>query len=336
MPLTRKPPFEGATRWKPPKAPAVARPKGANPAIDLTVFQLPGAGPEDVAVDPQGFAWVGLADGRIVRVNPDGGDPAVIGETGGRPLGIEIYADGDLLICDAHRGVLRMDRDSGSTHSLVDEIGGKPMKFCNNASIAADGTVYFTDSSLHFGIEHVRGEVLAHTGTGRVFRRSTDGEIDLIADGLQFGNGVALAADESYLIVAQTSEYRLDRIWLTGPKAGQREPFALNLPGFPDNLSLGSDGLIWVALASPRDPMLDLVLPLSPLIRKGVWMLPDAIQPKEKKSVWVQAYDGDGGLVHDLRTKHPQLFITTGVCERDGQVWIGSVEAAAIGRINLR
>ena len=177
--------------------------------------------------------------------------------------------------------------------------------------------------------------MLAHTGTGRIFRRTPDGAVDLVADGLQFANGVGLAPDQSWLIVAQTSEYRLDRIWLTGPQAGRREPFAVNLPGFPDNVSLGSDGLIWVALVSPRDPLLDLVLPLTPAIRKAVWRVPDRLQPKERRCVWVQAYDQDGRLVHDLRTGHPDLFLATGVRERDGQIWIGSVEASALGRINL-
>ena len=60
-----------------------------------------------------------------------------------------------------------------------------------------------------------------------------------------------------------------------------------------------------------------------------------ALQPKEKRTVWVQAYAHDGRRIHDLRTDHPRLFMATGVRERDGQLWIGSVEASNIGRIRL-
>ena len=40
----------------------------------------------------------------------------------------------------------------------------------------------------------------------------------LSAQGLYYANGVALSADESYLIVAETDQIRLVKIWLRGPK----------------------------------------------------------------------------------------------------------------------
>ena len=30
-----------------------------------------------------------------------------------------------------------------------------------------------------------------------------------------------------------------------------------DLPGYPDNIARGSDGLIWVTIASPRDPLVE-------------------------------------------------------------------------------
>jgi sugar lactone lactonase YvrE len=58
---------------------------------------------------------------------------------------------------------------------------------------------------------------------------------------------VALAPDESFLLVAQTGGYDILRISLTGPAAGHPEPFAPNLPGIPDNMSPAGDGTYWVA-----------------------------------------------------------------------------------------
>jgi sugar lactone lactonase YvrE len=322
--------------WSPPPVPARARQRTSVEPVTLDVVELPGAGPEDVALDAAGNVYAGLKDGRILRIDPDGRRIAQVADTGGRPLGIEVDPDGGLHVCDARRGVLHVDPVSGRVSTVVDRVAGAAMLFCNNGALAADGTSYFTDSSQHFGIEHYRGELLAHTGTGRLFRRTPDGSVDLVTDGLQFANGVALAPDESWVAVAETGGYCLDRIWLTGPRAGQREPFVTNLPAFPDNISTGSDGLIWVALPSPRDRMLDLLAPRPPVLRKIAWRLPDSVQPHERRTVWVQAYDADGRLVHDLQTEHPRLCMITGVRESGGTVWLGSLTRPMIGRITLR
>ena len=53
-------------------------------------------------------------------------------------------------------------------------------------------------------------------------------------------------------------------MWLTGDRARQRV-FADGLRGYPDNLALGSDGLVCVALASPRVAELGVdPVPVSP------------------------------------------------------------------------
>ena len=333
MATGRKPRIDPVV-WRPPPAPERSRQPRAG-SFHLTVYGLPGAGTEDVALDAEGRVLTGLVDGRIVRVSPDGRHIETVADTHGRPLGIEIDSDGALVVCDARRGLLRVDADTGTVHRLVERIGTTPMRFCNNASLAADGTVYFTDSSQRFGIEHYQGELLAHSGTGRLFRRTPEGTVDLIADGLQFANGVALTPDESWLVVAETGGYCLDRIWLSGSRAGMREPLVENLPAFPDNVSIGSDGLIWVALPSRRNAILDRLLPAPPLLRKIAWALPDALQPKERSTVWVQAYSSDGQLVHDLQTEHETFRMVTGVRERDGAVWVGSLTEPGIGRIDM-
>jgi sugar lactone lactonase YvrE len=321
--------------WSPPKATERARRKHSEQPVALEVIGLPGAGPEDVAIDADGNVLAGLRDGRILRISPEGGHIDTVADTGGRPLGIEIDPDGELVVCDARLGVLRVDPRRGTVTPMVTSITGVPMVFCNNGALAADGTTYFTDSSTQFGIDHYLGDLIAHSGTGRLFRRTPDGSVDLVLDGLQFANGVALAPDESWIAVAETGGYCLDKIWLTGPRAGRRETLVENLPAFPDNISTGSDGLIWVALPSPRNPILDLLHSKPPVLRKLMWQLPDALMPKEQKTVWVQAYDPDGTLVHDLQTTHPDLYTITGVRELDGTVWLGSLTAPSIGRIQL-
>jgi len=320
--------------WQPPRAPARARQRSSTTRFDLQVVDLPGVGPEDVAVDAHGSAITGLSDGRIMRVARDGGIEQLT-DTKGRPMGIERLPDGALIVCDAYRGLLRIGRNREDIEVLVDSFESRPLRFCNNATVGRDGSIYFTDSSTEFGVDHYKADLFAHTGTGRLFRWTAESGVELLAGGLDFANGVTLSAAEDFLVFAETSGYRLQRIWLGGPRDGVREIFVDNLPGFPDNLSTGDSGLIWVALPNARNRLLDGLLPRPPVLRKLAWAAPELLQPKEKSTVWAQAYNSDGVLVHDLQTTHPGFRMVTGVREFEGSLWLGSLAARAIGRITL-
>ena len=90
----------------------------------------------------------------------------------------------------------------------------------------------------------------------------------MLVDGLQFANGVALAPTSrswSWHRPGRTSS----PAWLTGQDAGRSETFGDILPAFPDNLSTGEDGSIWIAMASPRTAVLDRLAGL-PWLRTGV------------------------------------------------------------------
>lgn len=312
--------------WRPPTAPA-AHP---DPLPTLNVVQVNGFGAEDVLVD-KGHVFTGVEDGRILRLTRDGRRLDTIADTRGRPLGLELYPDGRLLVCDSKRGLLLVDRSSGDIEVLVPR--GPDLRVCNNAAVAADGTVYFTDSTSRFDLDHWKADLLEHSGTGRLLRRAPDGQVDVLLSGLQFANGVALAPDESWVVVASTGSYRLDRVDLP---SGKQTTLVEALPAFPDNIATGSDGLVWVAMASPRIAALDLAHRLHPAVRKAVWALPEPLQVKEKRVVWVRAVDGaTGKVVHDFRSVHPEYHMVTGVREVDGVVYLGSLNERAIAHFTL-
>lgn len=323
--------------WEPRPAPPRARRRFSDrPLPPLRLLDVAGTGPEDVAVDSADRILTGVEDGRILRLSADGSQIETLASTGGRPLGIELLGDGRLLVCDACRGLLRLDPDSGQLDVLLGAVGGVPMRFCNNAAVAADGTVYASDTSRRFGIEHWRADLLEHSGTGRLLRLGTDGAVEVLVDGLQFANGVALAADESFVAVVETGAYRLTRYWLTGPRAGRTDLLIDNLPAFPDNISTGSDGLIWIAMASPRDPALDRLLPRHPVWRTLVWALPGWARLRTQRSVWVLAVDDSGAVVHDLQGEHESFAMVTGVREVGGTLYLGSLISTAVATFNLR
>ena len=326
--------------WQPPAAPERSRHSDSAPPMPLPqVLAVNGTGPEDVVVDEEGRLVTGVEDGRILRLSEEGRRIDQVADTGGRPLGVELLGDGRLLVCDAERGLLAVDPDKGSVEPLVAGramAAGRPLRLCNNAAVARDGTVFFTDSTQRFGLEHYVADLLEHGGTGRLLRRDVSGEVTELLDGLQFANGVALSADESYVAVAETGAYRLRRVWLTGPDTGQSEVLTDNLPGIPDNLSTGEDGLIWVALASPRNPVLDWTAPRHPLLRKATWALPPAVLTKlEVRTTWVVAVDDTGAIVRDLQTSAPGYHMVTGVRQRDGKLYLGSLRERGIAVIDL-
>jgi sugar lactone lactonase YvrE len=318
--------------WQPPKLPLRSRPKPNLPP--LTVLTVNGHSTEDVLVDEKRNVYTGLDDGRILRLTSDGRRLDTIADTHGRPLGIELYPDGRLLVCDAAKGLLLVDRATGAIETLIPS--GPDLRVCNNAAVAGNGTVYFTDSTSRFDLQYWMADLLEHSGTGRLLRRDPDGAVETVMSGLHFANGVALAPDESYVVVAQTGAYRLDKFWLTGTKAGQAETLVENLPGFPDNISLGSDGWIWVALASPRDRLLDRLSKVHPAARKAVWALPERLRPKEKRTVWVRAVDGDTGrTVHEFFGTPDTFHMVTGVREHEGTLYLGSLDERSIATFSV-
>jgi sugar lactone lactonase YvrE len=325
--MAGKPPID-PVRWQPPPL----DPLPDLPPADITLVPVPGVGPEDVVVDAAGQIWTGLEDGRIVRISPDGGEPTVVGNTGGRPLGMHVAADGRVLICDSHRGLLAMQPDSGKLDVLISSVDGRPLKFCSNVTETSDGTIYFTESTSAFHYEHFTAAILEARGRGSLFRLESDGAATTLVDGLYFANGVTATADESALVFVETQGRRLSKYWLTGPQAGTVTPLVVNLPGHPDNISTGSDGRIWTAIVSPANPAAEWLAPRAPVIRKLLWRLPDRLQPKIASEVWVVGFDPTNGeVVGGLRTKHPDFGMVTGVVESGGKLWMATIGFAAVG-----
>ncbi|MGA5542055.1 SMP-30/gluconolactonase/LRE family protein [Mycobacterium sp. NPDC051198] len=329
--MPRKPPID-PVRWTPPPIDELPN---FGPA-ELTIVPLPGEGPEDVVVDASGHLWTGLVDGRIVRVSPDGA-ATVVSDTGGRPLGLHVARDGRVLICDSHRGLLALDPSTGVLSTLVESVAGRPLKFCSNVTETADGTIYFTESTSQFHFEHFAGAIMEARGRGSLFRLSTDGSVTTLLDGLYFANGVTTTADESALVFAETQGRRLSKYWLNGPRAGTVTPLAVYLPGYPDNISTGAAGRIWVAMVSPPNAAAEALAPRAPMIRKLLWQLPDRIQPKIRPQVWALAFDADSGeALAGLRTTRPDFGTVTGLVESAGRLWMSTIAFPALAYAELR
>ncbi|MFJ4946884.1 SMP-30/gluconolactonase/LRE family protein [Streptomyces sp. NPDC088760] len=298
--------------------------------VPLHYVALGARGPEDVVADPHGRVLTGVADGRILRVHHLG-DPLtarteVLAETGGRPLGLELLPDGGLVVCDAQRGLLRVDTEDGTVRVLADSAAGERLRFCSNAVALSDGTVYFTVSSRRHPLHRWIGDIVEHTGTGRLLRLApAGGEPEVLLDGLQFANGLAVSADGSFLVIAETGSCRLTRFRLTGPRAGRAEPFA-DLPGMPDNLwREGPDGPLWVALASPRVPPLDLLHRAPRAVRRSAARAAVHAPYRPSGTAAVVAVDDGGRTVHHLTRRRSGFRMVTSVCATGDHLVLGSL-----------
>jgi sugar lactone lactonase YvrE len=313
--------------WRPPRRPERARRRrGPEPFPQLRRVPLPGRGPEDVVVDGLGRVLTGVEDGRILRVEPATGAVEVLADTGGRPLGLHLPDDDHLLVCDARRGLLRLDLAAARLELLAE------IPFASNAVTGEDGSTYVTSSSARFGFDHWMGDILEHSCTGRLLRVDPDGSVTTLADGLCFANGVVLTPDGRSLIVAETGRYRLTRFDLA---TGTSSTFADNLPGAPDNLAMTPEATLWVALVIRRDPRLDLLHRTHPVLRRMLWALPDRLWPPPPRTTWVAALGLDGRVLRDLQRPDPVFGRVTGMAEHAGHLYLGSLTEDAVADVSL-
>lgn len=311
-----------------------------NEALRATKFlgDAMGTGPEDVTIH-QGYAYTGLEDGRIVRVPLDGKQPMqVVANTGGRPLGLQFDPYGNIVVADAKRGLLAVTPD-GRVQVLVDRINGTPVKFIDDLDIAADGTIYFSDASQRFGIAEYLLDILEGSATGRLLALDPRTmQVTVKLENLNFANGVALGPNENFVLVNETGASRITRLWLKGEKAGQRDVFIENLPGYPDNISFDGRGLFWVALPGPRTKELDDLMP-SPSMRRIVYrlmMIGLAPQPAPQHYGWVIAIDPSGKVVQNLQDPGGKtIHSITSVNSVDGTLYFGSLQTDRVATLPL-
>jgi sugar lactone lactonase YvrE len=321
--------------WTPPEAPAltgVYEPNTLLAAVERIGVGA-GVGPEDVAIDGQGRIYGGMQDGRILRSQADGSQFEVFAETEGQPLGLQFDAAGNLVVCDAYRGLLSITPD-GSITVLSTEQGGVPFRLTDDVDIAADGTIYFSDASYKFSGAEYMADLMEHRPNGRLLAYDpSSNTTQLVLDKLYFANGVAVSPDQSFVLVAETGKYRVQRYWLNGSKKGESDIFIENLPGFPDGISSNGKDMFWLALIQGPESRKDMdsILP-QPFKRKIFMRLPESASAP-KNDGFVLGLDIDGRVMHNLQDPSGSYVQITSIEEYDGMLYLGSAVEDAIGRL---
>ncbi len=321
--------------WAPQPSPGYTGPYAANERLArLQHIDLKGeSGPEHVVLAKDGKLYVSVASGKILRMNPDGSGQQVFAQTGGRVLGFDFDAAGNLVGADAFLGLLSISPD-GKVTVLADKVDGDPIRFADAVIVARSGKVYFSDASTRFGAqafgvtEASLLEIIEHAASGRVLEYDPATRMArVLARGFAFANGVALSQDEQWLLVADTGSYRIWKV----PVSGQTPPVVLldNLPGYPDNLLRGADGRIWAGLALPRNADADK-LAGEPFMRKVIMRMPRAMWPLPKAYGHVIAFTEDGQVVADMQDPSGAYGQITGVTETADRLYIQNLHATTL------
>jgi len=342
--------------WTAVPSPGYIGPHAANNKLaNLKMISL-GAeeGPEHIAIGKDGKLYTTVASGNILRMNADGSNQEVFANTGGRVLGFDFDAAGNLIAADAIKGLLSISPDK-KTSVLANSVNvsangqtvADPIRYADAVVVAQSGKMYFSDASTRFAPADWGGtfeasilDILEQSSTGRILEFDpVSKSTRLVAKGLSFANGVALSQDEQHLFVNETGKYR---VWKISIQANELDistmntpnPLAIklldNLPGYPDNLMRGLNGKIWLGFAKPRNPTID-GMANKPFMRQLTLRLPRALWPIPKAYGHVIAFTEDGKIIADLQDPSGQYPETTAVTETADRLYIQSLHAKGLG-----
>ena len=196
---------------------------------------------------------VSVLDGVLCRIDPFAGAIETFADTGGGPNGTTPCDDGGVLVTQnggidfralgerlgvelvkdppsprfVEPGVQRVHPD-GRVESLT--AGRGPFHAPNDLAVGPDGALYFTDPPHMPPPPEAQGRVwrLAH-GRGEL-------QLDLVAEGFIYCNGIGFEGDGTMVIVEASGLLRLDaeggrRWWIQDLGAGAGDGFAFDVDG---------------------------------------------------------------------------------------------------------
>jgi ribose transport system permease protein len=304
-------------------------------------------GPEDVIFDSQDNLYSGSRHGDLLRFKaPDYEKPEVFAHLGGFPLGLAMDRDDNIYTCVGGMGLYRVGQD-GSVDKLSDQTprslfsvnDDSRIRMADDLDIAPDGRVFFSEATTRYDIHDWVVDAIESRPNGRVLCYDPKtGKTETILRKLVFPNGICMAGDGQSFLFAETWACRISRHWFAGPRSGQTETVIHDLPGYPDNINLASDGTIWCALAGMRSPVFDLSLKMPGFRRRMVrevasdgWIFPNV------NTGCVLRFDLSGKVLESLwdlgGQSHPQI---TSMREHKGFLYLGGISNNRIGSIRLQ
>ena len=250
--------------------PAFADVTGSSPRLELVVECDAHEGPVYVAdalyvtslpsADPSTKILRIALDGDRFPVPPDAVE--VLPTDAVMANGMALDHDGRLVVCEQgdqmHDACIsRVDPVTGERTVVVAAWRGRRLSSPNDVAVAADGAIWFTDPT--YG--HLQGFRPPPEVGAFVYRWDpVTGVADVVADGFDQPNGLALSVDGSTLYVTDSGanqaagSFHVDRPHhvvafdvVAGRRLAGRRLLAVTSPGIPDGVKVDDAGRVYVS-----------------------------------------------------------------------------------------
>lgn len=155
------------------------------------------------------------------------------------PAGTFLRENGDILICDnKNHAILNLSSD-GTLGVVAEKYGEQPLNSLNDLTVDSKGNIYWTDPAGSSADKPV----------GAIFRVTPTGQVDKVATGLAFPNGLDVDPEGKALYVIESQTQRILRYELPA----DLQPLGAPMPFFElggsggDGCAFDAAGNLWVA-----------------------------------------------------------------------------------------
>ena len=296
VPQTPRPPLPLGplpdSRYPDPHVESLVKPKGAwgNPGFPAY------AGTMAVERVATGFRWAegpvyfpagryvlfsDIPNNRIMRFSEDDGHVSVFRQPSMNSNGNTIDREGRLITCEhSGRRVTRTELD-GSITVIADKYDGKRLNSPNDAVVASDGSIWFTDPVYGIGGYYEGVKATPEQEKHNVYRVDPKaGDIKVVVDDFVEPNGITFSPDEKKLYVIDTgltdgpnnpSHIRVFDVDVEAGKLSNGRVFAeMPKPRITDGMRADAAGNIWcsVGWGDPNDDGVRCYTPAGELLGK--------------------------------------------------------------------
>jgi gluconolactonase len=200
-----------------------------------------------------------IPNNRIMRFSEDDGHLSVYRQPSMNSNGNTIDREGRLITCEhSGRRVTRTELD-GSITIIADKYNGKKLNSPNDAVVASDGSIWFTDPAYGIGGFYEGIKAPQEQAKHNVYRVDPkSGDIKVVVDDFVEPNGIAFSPDEKRLYVLDTgftdgpdnpSHIRAFDVDLGGGKLSNSKVFAeMPKPSITDGVRCDTEGRVWCSV----------------------------------------------------------------------------------------
>jgi sugar lactone lactonase YvrE len=173
------------------------------------------------------------------------GSLEVVAEVPGRPSGLGVMPDGQLLLATGLERTLNLVDDAGAL-TVVADLSGLARGLLNDMVVSDRGFAYVGDT----GFRPADGEAYRPGGVLLVVPGE---DPEVVAEDIEFPNGCAISPDGRTLYLAETFGKRISRFAIDDEGRLGRRTLHAELPESPDGLCLDTDGCMWVAMTHLKE-----------------------------------------------------------------------------------